>query len=225
MTTAKPDWTNEKHGIALYCADCLDILPTLEDGAVDAVVTDPPYPNSAGHFSESVELAERVLSTSYAPEHMIFWSEVSFPPRPMPLVAQHIWHRTNVNGKIYEPIFHLAADGRKRRSSIKAHAAVFNGVGPGCNEYAGHPTQKPIALISWLFGLLDNSFTILDPFMGSGTTGVACVKTGRKFIGIEKERKYFDIAVNRIKDAIRDVENDMFGTAPLIQQEQCEMAI
>ena len=67
--------------------------------------------------------------------------------------------------------------------------------------------------------------TILDPFMGSGTTGVACVKTGRKFIGIELERKYFDIAVNRIKDAIRDVENDMFGVEPLIQQEQMEMEL
>jgi len=65
-----------------------------------------------------------------------------------------------------------------------------------------HPTQKPVDLMAWLINTYsDADDTILDPFMGSGTTGVACVQTGRKFIGIEIEKKYFDIAVKRIKDA------------------------
>jgi DNA modification methylase len=63
-----------------------------------------------------------------------------------------------------------------------------------------HPTQKPIAVMEWCISLLAKSaITILDPFMGSGTTGVACIRTGRKFIGIEIDHQYFDIAVKRIE--------------------------
>jgi len=64
-----------------------------------------------------------------------------------------------------------------------------------------HPTQKPIELMQWCLGFLPDCQTILDPFMGSGTTGVACAKLGRKFIGIEIEPKYFDIACKRIAAA------------------------
>jgi site-specific DNA-methyltransferase (adenine-specific)/modification methylase len=69
-------------------------------------------------------------------------------------------------------------------------------------EY-GHPTQKPLALMEWCLGFVSNAQTILDPFMGSGTTGVACAKLGRKFIGIELEPKYFSIACKRIDEAYR----------------------
>ena len=64
----------------------------------------------------------------------------------------------------------------------------------------GHPTQKPIRLMEWCLGHIDPGATI-DPFMGSGTTGVACANLGRTFIGIEREPKYFDIACQRIKAA------------------------
>jgi DNA modification methylase len=66
-----------------------------------------------------------------------------------------------------------------------------------------HPTQKPDELMVWCLEQLPSAQTILDPFMGSGTTGVACVKLGRKFIGIEIEPKYFDIACKRIGDALK----------------------
>jgi DNA modification methylase len=190
----------------LYLGDCLEILPTLPK--VDAVITDPPYPNGEGHFIDGIAAAWNALSSERAPVHFVFWSEVEMPPLPMPLVAVHIWHRTNVNGKIYEPIYQCAKDRVKRRSEIKAHAAVFNGVGPGCNEYAGHPTQKPAALMEWLIKKVPATrgpAQVLDPFMGSGTTGVACMNLGRKFIGIEIEPKYFDIACRRIEDAQRQV--------------------
>ena len=67
-----------------------------------------------------------------------------------------------------------------------------------------HPTQKPVTLMAWCLKFFPNSKTILDPFMGSGTTGVACVNLGRKFIGIELEPKYFDIACKRIEKAYAD---------------------
>ena len=66
-----------------------------------------------------------------------------------------------------------------------------------------HPTQKPVALMEWCINYLDNPNIICDPFMGSGSTGVACANMGKTFIGIEKEQKYFDIACKRIENAYR----------------------
>ena len=66
-----------------------------------------------------------------------------------------------------------------------------------------HPTQKPVRLMEWCINYAPESATVLDPFMGSGTTGVACVRLGKSFVGIECERKYFDIACRRIEDAQR----------------------
>jgi hypothetical protein len=85
-----------------------------------------------------------------------------------------------------------------------------------------HPTQKPIELMKWCLGFLPKARTILDPFMGSGTTGVACVKLGRKFIGIEIEPKYFEIACRRIEEAY--MQPDFFvEAAKAPQPEQLDM--
>lgn len=188
--------------ITLYHGDCLKILPTLEAGSVDAVVTDPPYPNTSGHFCAEVEKAKEILKTIKTHTAIVFWENKERPPVKMPLVAIHIWHRTNVNGKLWEPAYHFDLDGKPRRSDIKQGAAVFGGVGPGCVEYLGHPTQKPIHIMEWL--VEKTAGTILDPFMGSGTTGVACVNTGRSFIGIEIDEGYYNIAKERIEQAERD---------------------
>jgi DNA modification methylase len=75
-----------------------------------------------------------------------------------------------------------------------------------------HPTQKPLALMRWCIGFLPDAVTILDPFMGSGTTGVACVKLGRKFTGIELDPDYFDIACERIAKAYQ--QPDLFIESP-----------
>lgn len=86
------------------------------------------------------------------------------------------------------------------------------GVGTPDSERVGHPTQKPLELMKWCLGFVPTAKTILDPFMGSGTTGVACVKLGRKFTGIELDPDYFDIACRRIEDAYK--QPDMFVTPP-----------
>jgi site-specific DNA-methyltransferase (adenine-specific) len=80
-----------------------------------------------------------------------------------------------------------------------------------------HPTQKPVGVMDWcLKQLPKETETILDPFMGSGTTGVACVKLGRKFIGIELDPKYFDIACKRIEEAYK--QPDLFIERPKVEQ-------
>ena len=80
-----------------------------------------------------------------------------------------------------------------------------------CNKEAGkqHPTQKPVRVMEWCMGFVPDAQTVTDPFMGSGTTGVACVRLGKSFVGIERERKYFDIACERIEN----------------EQRQCRMAV
>lgn len=90
-----------------------------------------------------------------------------------------------------------------------------------CNtdRYGGHPTEKPIPLMTELVkDFTSHGQTILDPFMGSGTTGVACVKLGRKFIGIEREEAYFDIACKRIEEAYK--QPDMFIEPPKLMKQE-----
>jgi len=94
-----------------------------------------------------------------------------------------------------------------RRSPL----GVFGNGGKN-EELKQHPTQKPVALMEWCLGFLPNAQTILDPFMGSGTTLVACAKLGRKGIGIELDPDYFDIACKRVEQAYR--QPDLFIAPP-----------
>jgi site-specific DNA-methyltransferase (adenine-specific)/modification methylase len=85
------------------------------------------------------------------------------------------------------------------------------------NKGDEHPTQKPVELMRWCIEICKNQpHTILDPFMGSGTTGVAAIQMGRKFIGIERELSYFEIACKRIEQASKQV--DMFIEQPKHEQ-------
>lgn len=192
----------------LACGDCRDILPTL--GKVDAVVTDPPYPNNAGHFVEAIAAAEQFFQ-EYACDHwLVFWTEIEKPPVPLHHVATHIWHRTNTNRPDnYEPIYEFRSDPTKRASRVLPFCVVFPGL-TGI-EASGHPTEKNVKLMRAL--IKPTARSILDPFMGSGTTGVAAVQMGRDFIGIEREPKYFDIACKRIEDAQRQGDFFIDGAA------------
>jgi hypothetical protein len=108
--------------------------------------------------------------------------------------------------------------GRKRWNGGGSHA--FWTV-PKMGHY-GHPTEKPEPLLrSWVRDFTDDGETILDPFMGSGTTGVAAVKLGRRFIGIEREPKYFEIAVRRIEAAY--AQPDLFVKSPEPKPEQLSL--
>lgn len=94
-------------------------------------------------------------------------------------------------------------------AALENNVFLADGYRHGNPGKVAHPTQKPLSLIAWnVRTLTRKSDTILDPFMGSGTTGVACVKLGRKFIGIEIDEGYFDIACERVRDAY--AQPDMF---------------
>lgn len=195
--------------MTIYHGDCRRLQPEI---SCDLVITDPPYPNNSGHFDAAIRVARGYLAGLEAVEVICFWSELGPPPVDLPLVAVHIWHRSNVNGKVYEPAYHFAIDGRKRRSEVWRHPAIFKGAGPGCAEYLGHPTQKPLALMRQI--LQGTIGTVLDPFMGSGTTLRAAKDLGRKAIGIEIEERYCEIAAKRCQQEMLPLATDKWAQDP-----------
>ena len=197
----------------LYHGDCLEILPILDK--VDAVVTDPPYGmgyKSGGNSRNSISstgkrFTERVTNDNRAfdPSPWVSFDNCVFTG------AQHYYDKLPQGGGLhcwdkrgdYKPLDQADAD--MVWCKIFKPCRVFHLVWRGIcrhsenNKKIQHPTQKPIALMEWMLNMTNGS--VMDPFMGSGTTGVACANLGRKFIGIEIERKYFDIACERIEAA------------------------
>lgn len=185
----------------LYLGDCREILPTL--GKVDAVVTDPPYGVGLAYASHDdsalvdwLPVARRVASVvAFSPGV----ANITEFPKPQWTLA---WWKPNSMGRVcvgfntWEPVLvYGKATGKKTHDSFVASVSPQADTGD-------HPCPKPV---EWAHQVIDRvgGETILDPFMGSGTTGVACVNLGRKFIGIEIEPRYFDIACRRIEEAYR----------------------
>lgn len=201
----------------LYLGDCAEIMPTL--GRVPAVVTDPPYGidyGKQGSFSASHGWGpwrENVTWDAERPpreifdamracsKHQIIWGGNYFTDYLPPTMQWLVWDKGQRNFSL--------ADGEFAWSSQQKAARIFTYARSKAKQDGKeHPTQKPIALMEWCLGFVKDAHTILDPFMGSGTTGVACVKAGRSFIGIERESSYFDIACRRIDKAYQ--QGDMF---------------
>jgi DNA modification methylase len=197
----------------LYLGDCRDILPML--GKVEAVVTDPPYgiadkwKGGSGHgwgkareegelrneWDESTPSIETMQAVAAAGKEVIIWGGNYFelPPSRCWLV----WSKPERNFSLAEA--ELAWTNRDNVVRVLDYARS--------DPDRLHPTQKPVGVMRWSIAKTKGA-TILDPFMGSGTTGVAAVQMGRKFIGIEREPKYFDIACKRIEDAQK--QGDLF---------------
>lgn len=216
-------------GATLYLGDCLEILPTL--GKADAVVTDPPYGINLNtdnlRFSGGKGESRRKRSKLRGPANgaPILNDDAPFDPSPL-LVGdeQIIWGWHNFPDKLPRGaclVWIKRNDDAFGTFLSDAETAWFSrGHGVYCFRDLSnaaiardrvHPTQKPVNLMVWCIKKL-RSKTILDPFMGSGTTGVACAKLGRKFIGIEIEPKYFDIACKSIEDAYKQA--DLFIEPP-----------
>ena len=202
--------------IDLRLGDCLDVLPTLEAGSVDAVVTDPPYNVGLNYASTNDRRADYALwCKAWGNELWRVAQTVSFTPGT-PNV--HLWLdmrdpdvwlcNWRPNGAGYskagfchwEPMLVWGPIQGKRRTDVIRAPIIHD------EDAEPHPCPKPIAWAVQAIELLaPKGGTVLDPFMGSGTTGVACVQTGRSFIGIELDAGYFEIARQRIEAAQREM--------------------
>jgi DNA modification methylase len=194
MTTPHtPYWTNPDGRHVIYCADCLAVLPHLT--GVDAVVTDPPYPNwmeSEYRYHDKILEPLRHLTIP----QLIFWT----PSAAFPLdwSGMKVWEKCVGTHTQFELIYERqSASGYTLHRWMSPHNRVRAQIGG--DDDTIHPNQKPVKLLIELLEGLAQCETILDPFMGSGTTGVACIRTGRRFIGIELEPKYCAIAVERME--------------------------
>jgi len=193
----------------LYLGDCLEILPTL--GKVDAVVTDPPYGIGFAAQPTRYQRANgmhRVQWDNVPPDAAVMaiagrWPSVIWGGNYFNLPPSRGWLAWSKTGNAPSMAdlelawTSLDMNARSFEKSVKSASLEKN------LQTAAHPTQKPVELMAWSIGFLLDAETILDPFMGSGTTGVACVNLGHKFIGIEIEPRYFDIACRRIEEAYR----------------------
>lgn len=216
----------------LILGDCLEVMPLL--GEFYAVVTDPPYGINFGTFNRTNKSfnGKRVKANKYkngdwdsdfdfskylpaildASQNAIVWGGNYFPclwARPVKSII--FWNK-------HQPVDNFS-DGELAWSNLNIPAKHIdfpyygNIEGKTSASKKQHPTQKPVEVMRRCIGFLpENSQTILDPFMGSGTTGVACVKLGRKFTGIELDADYFDIACERIREAYK--QPDMFVEQP-----------
>jgi len=200
----------------LYLGDCAEVMAGLYD--VKAVLTDPPYgigiaanPVRQKHARKDWD-ASAPLSGVFdlirsVSDQQIIWGGNYFdlPPSQCFLV----WD------KVQPEDFSLAMC-EQAWASFKSPAKLYRRRVVGYEKH--HPTQKPVELMEWCLQFLADGI-VLDPFMGSGTTGVACAKRGRSFIGIEIDEGYFDIACERIRKAY--AQPDMFiETSRILEPKQ-----
>ena len=231
-------------GVTCILGDCREVLPTL--GRVDAVVTDPPYgiEDAAFDFGQrsanrrggnnvwhpeswwDKELDLRWMTLCAGAAEMVAWfghwrkREQVEQGIALPLRAEIIWAK---DCHVGPPCPVAMRDERIwlfSKAGIKG--ATFETSVWDCPiiptwSFKHHKNEKPVALMQRLIRFLGHK-TILDPFMGSGTTGVAAVKLGRRFVGIEIEPKYFDIACRRISEALK--QPDMFIERPAAPKQE-----
>ena len=216
----------------LYLGDCMEILPTLDK--VDAVITDPPYGinenhkkvASRGKLAAPKDYGEFDWDIAPPPTELInairnkaTWSAFfggnyfELPPTSCWLV----WDKLNGDNDFAD--CELAWTNWPK--AVRRLQWRWNGMIRQGNEERYHPTQKPLGVMKWVIDLCPKADTILDPFMGSGTTGVAAIQMGRKFIGIERDPKYFDIACERINNAQR--QTSLFE--PITKPEQLSIEV
>jgi DNA modification methylase len=216
----EPTWQSDCGTVRLYCGDCAEILPHI--GKVDAVITDPPYgigvatrsDGGVGSISSgskfygreqwdkkppSAETMQLIIDSA---EKLCVWGGNYFQLPPGP--GWIVWDKMQRD-------FSFADAELAWTNSGRAVRCFSLGRGELTAEGKVHPTQKPVKLIEFCIEYIRALGTILDPFMGSGTTGVAAVRLGRKFIGIEKEPKYFEIAKRRIMEALELPVPDKVG--------------
>ncbi len=211
----------------LLQGDCLELMPKLKAGIVDLVLTDPPYGMNfqSGYRNKKYKkikndtdlnwlcayvpvlfrlMADTSALYSFSSFHNLDIFKQAYATK-IRIKNCLVWEKNNTSmGDLkgdFAPKVEFILLGTKGRPKIRGKRE------PNIFQFARtnnklHPTQKPTDLLEYLITKFsDEHQVILDPFMGSGSTGVACINTNRKFIGIEQDERYFQIAADRIENA------------------------
>ena len=192
----------------LWHGDCREILPTLP--GCDLILTDPPYGIGADRQRNSQKDGwvdygaegwdkERPASWLFGlmqekAKECVIWGGNYFADLLPPSMRWLVWDKGQRNFSLADCEFAWSSQ------QLAARVLTLPRV-EALKDGKEHPTQKPVRLMAWCLDMHPKAKTVCDPFMGTGTTGVACVQSGRRFIGIERERHYFEIACRRIEQA------------------------
>ena len=215
----------------LWHGDCLELMKNIPDGSVDLVLTDPPYgidfqsnfrknkfnkiENDIAVNAEFLDECKRVLKDTGAFYCFTRWdvypSWIEQISKMFKVKNCIVWFKRGggfgdlKKGYIYNHEFIIYCEEKNHRLNGKRRNDVFEFAKDAPSTYV-HPTQKPISLLKEIIERSSNEGgVVLDCFMGSGSTGVACVNTNRNFIGIELDEGYFNIAKKRIEEAVNDL--------------------
>ena len=217
-------------GITVYCGDCRDVLPTLADKSVDHVITDPPYSDVTHNGARTGDVTQSLLRGAFdcitadelraifaaaAPKRWTVafadWRHVAqletAPPAGLDFIRFGVWIKPNGAPQFtgdrpatgWEAVGIWHRSGEKKRWNRGGHPAVWT----RNKENGPHPTTKPLGLVTDIVAsFTDPGDLILDPFGGSGTTARACKDLGRRCIVIERERKYCEVIVRRLRQEV-----------------------
>ena len=225
MSLPKPYYEDEEHGIVIYNADCRDILPHLPK--VDLVLTDPPYGidynptfkkwNGDKSSHKKIHGDNHPFDPSFLVAlggDQVIWGG-DYWHNILPLGGWFVWDKrcSEKADKMFGLPIEMAWTTRPGRAIIRLlHGGLVNDDSlSGLADPRHHPTQKPVRLMSWCLSFFPEAKTVLDPFMGSGTTLVAAKNLGLKAIGIEIEERYCEIAARRLSQGM------LFGQDELAQ--------
>lgn len=210
----------------LYLGDCKDVIPLV--GRVNAVITDPPYeigrdgkpPSSSSHGGHkgyeakgwdkarpSAEVFAAILRISPT---VVIWGGNYFADLLPPKGKWLAWDKGQRISQADAELAWTSLDGAMRVFTLNRAEIA--------NDGAVHPTQKPVRLMEWTLAQVDAKGVILDPFMGSGSTGVACIRRGCDFVGVERDPDYFEIACRRIDEANSQPRFFDDAPKPMVQQ-------
>jgi len=219
-------------GVTLYLGDCMDIAPTLE--GVDAIISDPPYGmkwnTDSTRFSGGARKRDDGRddwgaihgdAEPFEPERWlkypkcVMWGANHYAKK-LPLGTTLVWIKKDEHqwGKfLSDAEIAWMKSGRGvyvKRIPWNPPARAIDAGGVTLQLKGIHPTQKPVALMAWCMdkAKVAGGATVLDPYMGSGSTIIAAIRTGRNAIGIEKDPNYFKVALDRIQHEL--AQDDLF---------------
>jgi len=213
----------DQDGITIYLGDCRDVLPLIPAGSIDLVLTDPPYGigykpqkhNSKTSWGDrtfcatdmligdtgNLDFDASAIHHQFKDVAQVWWGANNYADSLPRSRGWLVWFKAR--GMERTDFSHAELAWTSRNMPIRVLDYLWQGaMKDGERNRSTHPTQKPMAVLNWCLSFFPDAKTILDPFLGSGTTLVCAKKLGRKAIGIEIEEKYCQIAVERLRQSI-----------------------